>query len=147
MDRKSGRLYPSAPLEKADLEQRLGKKLNDVNSFKNHINNINEMTTYFKDKTHKQKKRYKNNETLNTLLESVDTIVIMRATSTSIILSITGTGLILLPFSAGSACTLSLCNKVLHKLIMNKDSNYKIQFERDHKQVTVLINYAKTFTR
>ena len=40
MDRKCDRLYPSAPLENIDLEQRLEKKINDVNSFNNHINNI-----------------------------------------------------------------------------------------------------------
>ena len=40
MDQICDRLYPSAPLEKDDLEQRLKKKLNDVNSFKSHINNI-----------------------------------------------------------------------------------------------------------
>ena len=33
-----------------DLEQRLEKKINDINSFINHNNNIKEMITYFKDK-------------------------------------------------------------------------------------------------
>ena len=44
--------YPSAPLEieNDDLEQRLEKKLNVVNSFNNSINNIKEMITYLKDK-------------------------------------------------------------------------------------------------
>ena len=59
MEQKCGRLYTSAPLEYNDLEQRLEKKLNDVNSFNNHINNIKEMITYFEDKNHKSKKRYK----------------------------------------------------------------------------------------
>ena len=117
MDQKCDRLYPSAPLENTDLEQRLEKKINDVNSFNNHINNIKEMITYFKDKNNKTKKRYKKYKTLNTVLESVDSTVIIGATSTSITLSITGVGLIILPISAGNACTLSLGNKVLHKLI------------------------------
>ena len=61
MEQKTDRLYPSAPLlEKDDLEQRLEKKLNDVKSFNNHINNIKEMIAYFIDKNHKSKKRYKN---------------------------------------------------------------------------------------
>ena len=59
MDQKCDRLYPSAQLEKdINLEQRLEKKINDVNSFNNHINNIKEMITYFKDKNNKSKKRY-----------------------------------------------------------------------------------------
>ena len=56
MDQKCGRLYPSAPLENIDLQQRLEKKINDVNSFINHVNNIKELITYFKDKNHKSKK-------------------------------------------------------------------------------------------
>ena len=118
MEQKCDRLYPSAPFENKniDLEQRLEKKLNDVNSFNNHINNIKEMITYFKDKNHKSKKRYKNYKTLNIVLESVDTIIIIGATSTSITLSITGVGLIILPRSAGIACGLSLGNKILHKI-------------------------------
>ena len=135
MDQKCDRLYPSAPLQQDNLEQRLEKKINDVNSFNNHINNIKEMITYFKDKNHKSKKRYKNYKTLNTILESVDSIVIIAATSTSITLSVTGIGLILLPISAGIACTLSLGNKILHKLIINKYNKYKKQYERDQNTI------------
>ena len=136
MDQKTDKLYPSAPLlENIDLEKRLEKKINDVNSFNNHINNIKEMITYFKDKNSKSKKRYKNYKTLNTVLESLDSIVIIGAASTSITLSITGIGLIVLPISAGIACTLSLGNKVLHKLIINKYNKYKKQYERD--QLTI----------
>ena len=125
MDQKTDRLYPSAPLENFDLEQRLEKKLNDVNTFNNQINNIKEMITFFKDKNNKSKKRYKNYKTLNTVLESVDSIVIIGTTSASITLSVTGVGLIILPITAGIARTLSLGNKVLHKLIINKYNKYK----------------------
>ena len=93
------------------------------------------MITYFKDKTNKSKKRYKNYKTLNTVLESVDSIVIIATTSTSITLSITGIGLIVLPISAGIACGLSLGNKILHKLIINKYNKYKKQYERDQNTI------------
>ena len=136
MDHKADKLYPSAPLlENIDLERRLEKRINDANSFNNHINNIKEMITYFKGKNHKSKKKYKNYKTLNTVLESVDSIVIIAATSTSITLSITGIGLIVLPISAGIACGLSLCNKVLHKLIINKYNEYKKLYERDQQTI------------
>ena len=93
MEAKTDKLYASAPLlENIDLEKRLEKKINDVNSFYNHINNIKEMITYFKDKNNKSQKKYKNYKTLNTILESVDSIVIIGATSTSITLSPTGIG-------------------------------------------------------
>ena len=137
MEHKCDRLYPSAPFENKniDLEQRLEKRLNDVNSFNNHINNFTEMITYFKDKNNKSKNKYKNYKNLNTILESVDSIVIIAATSTSITLSITGKSLIILPISAGIACTLSLGNKVLHKLIINKYNKYKKQYERDQQTI------------
>ena len=58
MDQKTDKLYPSAPLlENIDLEKRVEKRLNDVNSFNNHIINIKEMIKYFKDKNHKSKKK------------------------------------------------------------------------------------------
>ena len=57
MEQKTDRLYPSAPLENIDLEQRLLKKLNDVNSVNNSTINIKKMLTYFKDKNHKSKKK------------------------------------------------------------------------------------------
>ena len=45
MDQKCERLYPSALFENKndDLERRIEKRLSDVNSFNNHINNIKEM--------------------------------------------------------------------------------------------------------
>ena len=136
MEAKIDKLYPSAPLlESIDLEKRLEKRINDVNSFNNHISNIKEMITYFKDKNNKSKKKYKNYKTLNTVLESVDSIVIIAATSTSITLSVTGIGLIVLPISAGIACALPLSSKVLHKLIINKYNKYKKLYERDQNTI------------
>ena len=87
------------------------------------------MITYCKDK----KKRYRKYKTLNTILESVDSIAIIGATPTSLTLSVTGVGLNILPISAGIACTLSLGNKVLHKLFINKYKKYKKQYERDQQ--------------
>ena len=136
MESKTFKLYPSAPiLENIDLEKRLEKRINDVNSFSNHVNNIKERIAYFKDKNHKSKRRYKNYKTLNTILESVDSIVIIAATSTSITLSITGIGLINLQISASISCTLSLGNKVSHTIIINKHNKYKKQYERDQQTI------------
>ena len=86
-------------------------------------------------KTTNQKKRYKNYKTLNTRLESIDSIVNIGATSTSITLSVTGVGLVILTISIGFACTLSLGNKVLQKLILNRYNKYKKQYERDQQTI------------
>ena len=104
------------------------------------------MITFFKDKNYKSKRKYINYKTLNTVLESVDSIVIIAATSTSITLSITGIGLIVLPISAGIARGLSLSNKVLHKLIINKYNKYKKQYERDQQTIKSFDKlYRKSF--
>ena len=143
MDQKTDRLYPGAPLENIDLEQRLEETINDVNSFNNHINNIKEMLTLFKDKNNKSEKRYKTYKTLNTILESVDSIVVIGATSTSITLSITGVGIIILPISAGIACTLSLGNKILHRLILNKYNKYENYMKEINRKSNLSIIYSE----
>ena len=43
--------------------------------------------------------------------------------------------MIILPISAGIACALSLGNKILHKLIINKYNKYKKQYERDQNTI------------
>ena len=50
-------------------------------------------------------------------------------------LSVTGVGLINLPISAGIACTLSIGNKILHKLFINKYNKYKKHFEKDQQAI------------
>ena len=95
--------------------------------------NIKEIITYFKNKNHKSKKRKKFYRTLTTFLESVDTIAIIGATSNSITLANTGIGLIVLPISAGIECTLSLGNKMLHKIIIKKYNKCKKQYEKDQQ--------------
>ena len=93
------------------------------------------MITYFKHKNNKSKKKYKINKTLNTVLETVDSIIMIGATSTSVALSFTGTGLTVLPISAGIACTLSLGKKVLHKLIINKYNEHKKQCQKEQQTI------------
>ena len=136
MDQKTDKLYPSAPLlENIDLEKRLDKKLNDVNSFNNHISNIKEMITYFRDKNYKPKKHYKKEKTLTTILKSLDTFVIIATTSSSITLSVTGIDLIVILISTALACVLSIGNKVINEVILNKYNKYEKQYERDQQTI------------
>ena len=93
------------------------------------------MITYIKDKNNKSETLYKSYKTPNTVLESVDSNIIIGATSTSQNLSITGIGLIVLTISAGIACTLSSGNKVLHKLIINKYNKYEEQYKKDQQTI------------
>ena len=117
MEQRASRLYPTAPLKEKLFRTEIRKKLNVVSSFENSINNINEMITFFKVENKKWQKKYKIYKTLTSKLESVHTV---GATTTSLTWSVTGVGLIVVPVSAGTACTLSSGKKVLHKNIMNK---------------------------
>jgi len=93
------------------------------------------MIICFKDKNHKSKKRYNNCKTLNTILESVDKFVIIGANTTSVTLSVTGVGLIVVAISAGVGSALSLGNKILHKLIIKKYNKYKKVYEKDQQTI------------
>ena len=53
--------------------------------------------------------------------------------STSITLSITDIGLIILPISSGFACALSLGNKMFHKMILNRHNKNKEQYQKDQQ--------------
>ena len=134
------KLYPSAPLENTNnnLEERLEKRLSDVNSFNNSVNNIKEMITYFKDVNKKSKKKYKRYKILNTILKSVDSIVIIGSTSTSVTLSITGVGLIVVPISAGIACGVSLCNELLYEISVKNYNKYNKEYQKDELTIKSL---------
>ena len=83
---------------------------------------------------------------ITTLLKSFDTFVIIATTSSSITLSLTGTGLIVIPISAASACALSIGNKVLYEVIINKYNKYKKQYERDQQTIKSFDKfYRKSF--
>ena len=101
-----------------------------MNSFINHINNIKEMITYFKDKNNKSKKIYKKYKTMTTKLKSFDTSVNIATTSTSITLSVTGIGLIAIAICCLTASCLSISNKVIYELIMNNSNKYKKEYEK-----------------
>ena len=118
-----------------DLEQRLEKQFNDVDSFNNSIKNNKEMITYFKEKSNKSKKKNKKYKTLNTISKSIDTFVIIATASNCVTLSITGVGLIDIPKTTATVCGLSIGNKVIYEITMKKYNKYKMQFEKDQQTV------------
>ena len=55
---------------------------------------------------------------LTTKLKSFDTIVITATNSTSVTLSVTGIGLIVIPISSGVQSGLTISNKVVNEIVM-----------------------------
>ena len=86
-------------------------------------------------KKNKSKKNCKKSKTLTTKLKSIDTFVIIAKTSSSITLSLTGIGLILIPISTESACSLSVGNKVIYEIIMQNYNKYKKVYEKDQPTI------------
>ena len=99
--------------------------MKDVNSFHISSFNIKEVFTSFKGKSQKSLKQKKNYKTFFPVLESIDTDVNFGRITTSVTLSVTGVGLIVVPISAAIGCTLILVNKVLHKIKLNKENKLK----------------------
>ena len=126
--------------ENIDLEQRLEKKLNDVNSFKNSVNNIEEKFTYFEDENNKSKKKYKKYKTKTTILKSFDTFVTIATTSSCFTLSLTGIGLKAIPLSTATAFGLSIGYKVIYEIIINKHNKYKKNMRKIKILLHLLIN-------
>ena len=127
-------LYLGAPFKNFDLEQRLERKLNDVNSIKNSNKNIKELIIHLKDKNNRSKNNKKNYKMLTTILKTIETIVIVIATSSSITLSLKGIYSIVISISTGVACGLSIGNKVIYEIFMQKFSKYK-KYEKDQQNI------------
>ena len=83
------------------------------------------MISFFENKILQSKKKFENYETITSVIESVDTIVIIGATTISVTLSVTGVGLVVVPISAGVACAVSLSIDVIQKIFSMKIFKYK----------------------
>ena len=67
---------------------------------------------------------------ITTILKSFDTFVNIATTSSSITLSLKRIGLIAIPISTATACGLSIGNKVIYEIIINKYNKYKKLYGR-----------------
>ena len=101
------------------------------------------MITYFKDKNSKSRKRYQKYKTITTILKSFDTFVILATTSSSITLSLTGIGLIVIAISTATACGLSIADKVIYKIIVNKEKKTKNNMKEIKTLSNLLIDYTE----
>ena len=72
---------------------------------------------------------------ITTILKSFDTFVIIARTSSLFTLSLTQIGLKVIPISTATACGLSIGNKVLYEIIMNKYYKSKKQYEKDQQNI------------
>ena len=74
-----------------------------------------------------RKRNIRKYKILAIVLKSLDKFVNFATTSSSITLSLTGICLIVIPILAGIACGLTISNKILYEIIMQKYNKYKKQ--------------------
>ena len=113
-------------------EEIINKKLKEVNSFNNSINNINLISKFYEDEYKKLKKKYNKFKTLNKLLNTIDSITIISTTSTSITFSLTGFGIITIPIIAGVGCTLTIASKIISEYLKTKEKSYLEKYTLSH---------------
>ena len=93
------------------------------------------MITSFIDKNLESKKICDNYRTVASILESVDTVVFLGATTTSLTLAVTGVGLIVVLMTAGVAGDLTIGEKVIHKIILKKFIWYKKYYKKNQQTI------------
>ena len=70
---------------------------------------------------------------LTTVLESIDTFVLIATTSSSITLSLRGISLIVVPILTGRSCGLTISNNVIYEINVRKYSQEKKQNQKINK--------------
>ena len=119
--------YPSAPYLNSDIESMINKHLAKVSSFNNSIQNISLMMKYYELEEKKYKKYFKC-KPINNLITSTDGLIIIGTTSASVIRSITGVGIIVVPITAGVGCATGILVKICSSYLKKKKQNYKLKY-------------------
>jgi len=103
------------------LEQQLELRLKEMNSFNNSVNNIKDIKNFYNYETKKYKKLNDRFKLLNNLLQTIDTLIILGVTSTSVTLSVTGVGIIIVPISAGVGGFLGISSKLISEYLKRRE--------------------------
>ena len=107
-------MTPSAPYDvESMINKRLQSELQKVNSFNNSIQNISLMMKYYELEEKKYEKKYTKCKLINNLINSTDGLIIIGTTSTSVTLSITGVGIIVVPIFAGFGCATGILVEIV----------------------------------
>ena len=113
------RLYPE--LNSIEI---INKKMKEVNSFDNGINNKNLISRFYEENHKKLKKKNNKFKNLNKILNTIDSLNFIGSTSTSISLSVTRFGLIVVPITAGVACGIAISTKLASGTLKGKEKYY-----------------------
>ena len=126
-------MTPSAPLAPYDddvVESMINKQSANVSSFKYSIQNIMMMMKYYELEENKYKKKYIKYNLIDNLINSTDGLIIIRTTSASVTLCITGVGIVVVPITAGVGCATGILVKFCSSYLKKQDQNIRY-YSRD----------------
>ena len=118
-------MTPSAPY---DVESMINKQLAKVSSFNDSFQNISLLMKYYEMEEKKYKKKYTKCKLINNIINSTNGLIIIGTTSTSVTLSITGVGIIVVPITAGVGCATGILVKIRSSYLKKKEQNYKLKY-------------------
>ena len=102
----SEKVYPcsreSDSLDKGSLDMRL----EEINSFNNSIQNINDIKTFYNHEAKNYIKKSKQYKLINCLIQSIVGVSVLAVSTTCVTLSITGVGLVVVPVASGKGAGL-----------------------------------------
>ena len=113
-------------------EEIINKKLKEVNSFNNSINNINLISKFYEEEYKKLKKKHNKFKNLNKILNTIDSLVIISSTSTSITFSLTGFGIFTIPIIASVGCGITITSKIICEYLKTKEKYYLEKYTLSH---------------
>ena len=84
---------------------------------------------------------------LTAILKSFGTFVFIATRSSSITLCVTAISLIVILISNSIACGLTICNKVIYEIVMQKYNKYNENMKKTNKQLNILRSYIENVCR
>ena len=114
----SEKLYPCL-----QQDQNLDLRLKEINSFNNSIQNIKDIQSFYNHEAKKYEKKSKIYKLINYLIQSIDRVLLLGASSTAITLSVTGVGLIVIPIASGIGAGVSIISKILNEDLKRKEQH------------------------
>ena len=117
------KLYPSLN-SVSSIESALNQQLKEINSFQNSVQNIKDIRTFYSHEVKKYKKKCKTIKLISGMINCIDTFVIVGVTSTSITLSVTGFGLLVIPITSGVGAGFSLSGKIISEYLKHLQAKY-----------------------
>ena len=120
-------------------------RLDEINSFFNSFQNIKDIIKLFHNhEAKKYKKKYKTYKIINCLLQSTDGNLVSAVSSTSILLSVTGVGKVVVPIASGIRAGVCIFSKFIGEYLERKEQH---NFNKYTHAGGTLNNFQKLHTK